>query len=343
MDERFTFSVLRLDEVDEVQFNKPMNKAVFTTIPWIRYIAEDSNAIPYIIEISDREGLIGYFTGLKFSKFGVKMFASPFEGWSTCYMGIDLIREVKKEDILKPLCEYIYKELDCVYIEITDRDINIESAEKNGYIFNTIETLELPISMTDESLFKLFKTDCRNFIRQFERRGATIEVANPDDNFAEEYYVQLKDVFAKQGLVPTYSIDKVKCLLRNMSKTDNVLCLRVRDPEGNSIATSIFFGFNEKFFFWGGASYRSGQHYRPNEYMIWTAIKYWRDRGVTTFDMVGVRDYKRKFGSHEEAYAKVIFTKYKILISLRNMAKKAFFVLLRFRGMLSIKEREGTK
>ena len=255
-------------------------------------------------------------------------------------MGFDFVHDANRMDILPTLCEFLYREFKCSYIEVTDRTISIEEAEKYGFVYIPVHTLELEIDRTDEELFNVFKSDCRNFIRQFERRGATIEIAEPNDIFAEEYYCQLEDVFAKQGLVPNYSCKKVKCILKHLKDTDNVLCIRVRDQEGNSIATSIFFGYNNKFYFWGGASYRSGQHYRPNEYMIWTAIKYWRDRGCSTFDMVGVRDYKRKFGPHEEVYAKLIFTKYPILLPLRNMAKKAYFTLLKVKGLVRNKNKK---
>lgn len=83
------------------------------------------------------------------------------------------------------------------------------------------DTLELEIDKTDEELFKVFKTDCRNFIKQFERGDASIEIAKPNDTFAEEYYNQLEDVFAKR-LVPTYSLKKVKCLIRHMKDSGNI-------------------------------------------------------------------------------------------------------------------------
>ncbi len=157
-----------------------------------------------------------------------------------------------------------------------------------------------------------------------------MEIAEPNDDFAEEYYKQLENVFAKQGLVPTYSLNKVKCLFRHMKGGGNILCLLVKDPDGKAIASLIFFGYKKKFF-GGGVSYRFGQHYRLNEYMIWTAIKYWRDRWCKIFDMVGVRDYKKKFGSYTELYAKIIIPKFKILFILRNIAKNLYFILLKLK------------
>lgn len=330
----YEFTVVSLEDLDMDEFDSAPDKSVFTTKEWIEYIAEDSGAKPMIIRITLKNQFIGYFTGLVFSKFGIKMVGSPFEGWSTCFMGLDLNVDVDRLDVYTQLSKFLYKTCRCLYIEINDRFVDLKEADERGYVTLPANTLEVEIDKTDEGLFKIFKTDCRNFIRQFERRGASIEIAEPNDEFAEEYYHQIEDVFAKQGLVPTYSVDKVKCLFRHMKNTDNILCLQVRNPEGKSIATSVFFGFKERFFFWAGASYRPEQHYRPNEYMIWTAIKYWRDRGCKIFDMVGVRDYKKKFGSHEEVYTKLVFTKYKGLLCMRNQAKKVYFAMLKVKGFI---------
>lgn len=331
----FKITEIAKEDLDIAEYENLPGKSVFTTMGWLAFIQEDSKVEPLFLRLTQGQKLIGYFTAMIQKSFGFRIIASPFAGWSTCYMGFDLAdTSVNKLDLIPCVADYLFKVKKAHLVEISDRDITVEDARTRGYITGVSDTLELEIDRTDEELFKVFKTDCRNFIRQFERRGATLEYAIPDDTFAQEYYTQLQDVFAKQGLVPTYSLEKVKCLLRNLRHSGNVLCLRVTDPEGKCIATSIFPGYNGKFFFWGGASYRSGQHYRPNEYMLWTAIRYWRDKGFTMFDMVGVRDYKRKFGSHEVQYAHISLARNGMIITLRNLAKKAFFFLLKVKGTL---------
>lgn len=331
----FTVTEIAKEALNLQEYENLPGKSVFTTREWLEFIQEDSKVKPLFLRITREETLVGYFTAMIQKSYGFRIIASPFAGWSTCYMGFDLAdSSVNKLDLIPCVTEYLFRVKKAHLIEITDRDISVEDARERGYRTSAAETLELEIDRTDEELFKVFKTDCRNFIRQFERRGATLEYAEPDDTFAQEYYTQLQDVFAKQGLVPTYSLEKVKCLLRNLRQSGNVLCLRVRDPEGNCIATSIYPGYNGKFFFWGGASYRSGQHYRPNEYMLWTAIRYWREKGFTMFDMVGIRDYKRKFGSHEVYYAHISLARSKIIFWLRNAAKKAFFFMLKVKGTM---------
>ena len=326
----YSFQKLLLNQLDVEEFCAFPNKTVLTTPAWIRFIEEDSKAEPYILRITKGDELVGYFTGLKTKKLGLHIIASPFPGWSTQYMGFDVYDTALKCKILPELVDFIMKNEKCGYIEIHDKDIDpVELkvyAEKHKYKMKMCDTLELNIDGDDAFLYKNMKTDCRNFINQFERRGAVLEYATPDDSFAKEYYEQLIDVFAKQNLVPTYTVEKVKCLLRNLADSGEVLCLRVREPEeGKSIATSIFLGFNKRMFFWGGASLRPYQKYRPNEYMIYTAMKYWRDKGCTEFDMVGNRPYKKKFGSWEFQYPSIIIPKYRILIPLKDMAAKLYY------------------
>lgn len=326
----------RFEKVDFQHFSETTvdqfpEKTIYATEDWYKYLQLDCHVKPVIIHIFQDEQPIGYFYGGEIRKFGLKIIASPFSGWSTCWMGFETIPGVNKLDLINPLWNYLTRECGYFYGEIIDRDFSVEDVENRGFICEALPSLDLRIDRTDEELFKIFKTDCRNFIRQFERRGASIEIAKPDAVFAEEYYDQLRDVFAKQGLSPSCSLDKVKHIMAVFGKTDKILCLRVRDPDGRSIASSIFFGFNKKCFYWGGASYRPDQHYRPNEYMIWTAIRYWRDHGCTVMDMVGDRSYKHKFGPEPVSYALIYLTKYPILITMRNLAKKFFWQCLRIK------------
>lgn len=338
----YIFKPICIDSIDIEEYHSFPNKSVLTTLEWLRFIQEDSQITPYIVKIEDgSKGLVGYFTGGIIKKFGVKILGSPFPGWSTPYMGLDVVDSSKKGQILCELIPFVLEDSKCWYLQIIDRDFDRSELEafksQMGFQLFSSETLELKIEENDELQYKRMHTSCRNFINQFTRRGASIEVATPNDDFAEEYYDQLCDVFAKQDLVPTYTVDKVKCLLKHLSSTDSVLCLRVRDPEGKSIATSIFPAFNKKMFFWGGASYRESQHFRPNEYMIYRAIHYWRERGCTLFDMVGNRKYKLKFGSELVTYPAVVVTKYSFLIPLKNIASRLYYFSGKLLWKLKIK------
>src|SRR5947209_17520822 len=80
---------------------------------------------------------------------------------------------------------------------------------------------------------------CRRNIRKAERNAVIVEEADSPD-FADDYHAQLRDVFAKQGLVPTYGVDRARALVSCVHPAGRVFLLRARNPAGRCIATGTF-------------------------------------------------------------------------------------------------------
>ena len=151
---------------------------------------------------------------------------------------------------------------------------------------------------SEEEIWAGMKSSCRTAIRKAERSGVVIEEAS-DIEFADDYYAQLEDVFAKQSLVPPYDVERIRELIRHVHPTGRLLLLRARNPEGDCIATGIFPAMSRSMHFLVGASWRDQQRLCPNEPLMWHAIKYWKGRGVRACDLGGYMSYKRKWGGHE--------------------------------------------
>jgi hypothetical protein len=330
----YNFRLLSVNDLNSIQQYNIWNINIFSTKEWISFIEIDQEAKPIIIEIERNKLRIGYFIALKKKILGISIIGSPFRGWSTCFMGFVLDESEKAELILPEIAKYLFKEIKCHYIEIIDRNLNPDNISKIEFNRKMLESLEMRIDKSEEALLSEMKPDCRNFLRQFEKRGATIEIAEPNEQFADEYFDELKDVFSKQNLIPTYTSNKIKRLIFCLKDSSMLLCLRVLNNEGKPIASSIFIGFKEKFFYWGGASLREFQSFRPNEAMIWYAIKYWKGRGCKIFDMMGVRDYKLKFGAKKVQYYMIMIAKYPFLIWARNMGEKAFYAINNVHGKM---------
>ncbi|MBZ9689216.1 GNAT family N-acetyltransferase [Clostridium estertheticum] len=328
----YSFEVIDIDDVNIEEYYGFENKVLFTTMEWLDFIKINQKAKPVIIRITKNSNFVGYFTGLLFSRFGIRIFGSPFDGWTTGYMGFDVLDGYDKVDLIEPVSKFLFRNFKCLYIQIVDRFIEQNQLKNTKYHYTISKSIELNIDKTDEELLKVFKDTCGRLIRQFERRGAIIEIAEADEEFAIEYYEQLEEVFAKQNLVPTYRVSKVLDLFNSLNN-NQLLCLRVRNPEGKGIATSIFVGLNQRFYFWGGASFREFQSYRPNEYMIWYAIKYFREKGYKYFDMYGERDYKNKFCPDKISYPCIMISRLPILFTLKDLAKKLYWFLLKIKGL----------
>ena len=309
------------------------DRTVFQTRPWLDFIAESQGATPVLAELRNRDDVVGYFTGLTFSKFGMKVLGSSFPGWTTPYIGFNLQAGTPCRDALQALEKFAWEELKCLHMEVSDPNFNFEDCEGLGFKSEYYGSYRTDLTRSEDELFNSMESACRRCIRKAEKSGVQIEEAH-DLGFADEYYAQLKDVFAKQGLVPTYTVERVRSLVRNVGSTGNVLLLRARDPQGKCIATGIYPGFNKIAEFWGNASFRSHQSLRPNEACHWYALRYWKKRGAEIFDWGGEGTYKEKYGCKPHRVPWFSKSKYQIVGTLRDEARNMFARKQKFLGWL---------
>ena len=296
---------------------------VFHTPAWLAYVAETQGGTPVLATLTDGREPVGYFAGLIIRRFGARILGSPFPGWGTEYMGFQLCEGVSRKEAAKALIAYAFDELHCLHLEFRDR--SFEAADVEGLGFDVRTTLGYEIDLTPPESEILGRMDhgCRWSIRKAARMGITIEEAH-DEGFADDYYAQLQDVFAKQRLVPPYGRDRVRTLIRLLLPTGMLLLLRARDSEGRCVATGIFPGANSRMLFWGGASWRQFQSLRPNELLMWHALQYWKLRGARCCDMGGGGDYKRKYGPFEIRVPHFVKSRLPLVAQARDAARRLF-------------------
>jgi hypothetical protein len=309
------------------------DRTVFQTREWLQFVAESQSAKPLLVELRENGKVVGYFTGLTFSRFGLKILGSSFPGWTTPYMGFNLLPGVPRAAALAAVEKLAWQELKCVHIEISDPYFTVEDGQPLGFSCEFYTSYRSDLSKSEDELFRAMDSACRRCVRKAEKSGVSIEEAH-DLGFADEYYRQLEDVFAKQGLVPTYTVDRVRTLIRNLEPTGRLLLLRARDADGRCIATGIFPGFNKIAEFWGNASFRSSQIVRPNELMQWYVMRYWKRCGIEVYDWGGEGKYKEKYGCVVHPVPWFTKSRYPIVARLRNEAKKMYERKQRFRGWL---------
>lgn len=327
---------LQLTLADWGQLQSTFNdRTIFTTPAWLSFLAESQKAVPVFAEIVAGKRAVGYFAGLIFSALGVKILGSPMPGWSTSYMGPNLCAGVSRPDALRAIVRCAFEQWGCAHVELMDRGISCDDAAALGYAFRRFAGFEIDLSQSEERLFSGMTSACRRCIRSADKRGVVIEEAQ-DDQFVDDYFDQLLDVFRRQGLVPSYGRERVWSLVRHHRGTERLLLLRARDPEGQCIATGIFPAMNDTMYFWGGASWRASQRYRPNEALQWYAIRYWKASGIRRYDMGGGGEYKRKYGGNDIVIPWVRVSKYAGLETLRTAARHVVSWSQLLRGRVSV-------
>jgi hypothetical protein len=315
------------------------DRTIFQTREWVRFVSESQKAEPVLAEFHDGGEIVGYFTGLTFARFGVKVLGSSFPGWTTPYMGFNLVKEVSRASALQALEVAVWDALKCLHMEVSDPNFRFEDGQNLGFQCAAYSSYRTDLTKTEDEIFNSMDSACRRCIRKAEKSGVTIEEAH-DLAFADEYYEQLKDVFAKQNLVPTYDVERVRSLIKHLEPSGRILLVRARDVDGKCIASGIFPGYNKIAEFWGNASFRSSQILRPNEYIQWYVMRYWKSRGVSVYDWGGGGTYKEKYGCVAHSVPWFTKSRYQVVSKLRDGAKKAFEQKQRFLGWLQSKRVE---
>jgi len=295
---------------------------IYQTPAWLTFLSQTQNGEPIVAALREGSVTIGYFTGMIVRKFGVRILGSPFPGWSTDYMGFALSAGAGRPQAVQALLDFAFEELRCVHLEMMDRNLTLRDLDGLGVQYRVLRGFEIDLTSDEDELFANMTSACRRCIRKAEKEGVVVEEAH-DPEFADEYYAQLKDVFAKQSLVPTYRIERVRQLITHVYPTGRLLLLRARDRGGRCIATGIFPHMNGVMYFWGGASWRHHQFLRPNEAIQWHAMKIGKQKGLQTYDMGGGGEYKRKYGGREIEVPWFSKSKYPWIRYLRDIAQQS--------------------
>ncbi|MET0418841.1 MAG: GNAT family N-acetyltransferase [Actinoplanes sp.] len=300
------------------------DRLIFHTEPWLRFVAESQRAEPVLATVTDGGATVGHFTGLLTKRYGLRILGSPMAGWTTSYVGFNLDPAVPRRGALEALMPFAFDDLGCAHLEIRDRGLTETDMVGLGLRWSAAPTAVIDVTPPEDALFGAMASACRRNIRKAARSGVVIEEVNGDPAFAGEFYDQLRDVFAKQNLVPTYAIERVRALVRHLDPAGHLLLLRARDASGRCIATAVLPWYHRTMYFWGGASYREHQHLRPNEALIWYALRWAREHGVTEFDFVGGNAYKAKYGTTEVPVPWARRSRSPLVAGLRDAAKQAF-------------------
>ncbi|MCX6834769.1 MAG: GNAT family N-acetyltransferase [candidate division Zixibacteria bacterium] len=328
-------SIARMHDPPWNRLDQLPDRTIGQSREWLHFISATQDAEPVVAVIRHGDQAVGWFTGLMVRKFGFRILGSPFPGWTTSYMGFNLSEGVDRGDVMEALFEFAFRDLGCVHVELMDRHIPLDLVRSRRIAHRVFRGYEIDLTQNENSLFSNMDSSCQRCIRKAEKTGVAIQLST-DADFAADYYNQLRGVFARQRLVPTYPIERVESLIRHLSPSGRLLLLRARDADNRCIATGIFPAFNDTMYFWGGASRREYQHLRPNESIHWFAMRYWKERGIAKYDMGGGGEYKKKYGGAEIAVPWVRKSRNTFFPILRELARMMHTMRQHIRGLRTL-------
>jgi hypothetical protein len=339
------FHLLDSSQVDWGKLDTFEDRLVYQTREWMEFLADTQRATPVFAALQDGSTSVGYFSGLIFRLAGIRILGSPFPGWTTPCIGFNLLPGIPRRQALQALERFAFQELKCLHVEVSDRFLCAEDGMRLGFSCKIYDCLETNLTLSEAELFRKLSNHCRTNIRKGEKNGVLIEEAH-DEHFADDYYDQLKDVFAKQNLIPTFDRDRTKKLIHHLLPTGRLLLLRAYSREGKCVGTSIYVAANNVAEYWGSASFKSTQYLKPNDVLQWYAIRYWKRRGMRLLSWGPRNAFKEKLAVNPVSVAWFRKSRFAMMDSFRQCAKSMFDFRQRLLGNLHIKpeprEKVGT-
>jgi CelD/BcsL family acetyltransferase involved in cellulose biosynthesis len=268
---------------------------VFHSVEWLAFLHASQGAEPVIAVVRANGVPIGYFVGAIVRRFGIRILGSPLRGWTTTNMGFLLDPGADRRAAAEALVAFAFGELGCHHVELSDRYLTSENMTGATLLHEAGPGFRLDLQQTEDQILRGMRRTTRQEIGKAVRAGLRVEVG-PDERFAMDYYRFLTAVFARQGLAPTYGIERVRDLLHSLGASGQLLALRVIAPDGRTIGTGISVGRGSIAYAWGMAFDREDQEHHAIELLWWESIRYWKSRGALTFEFGGGGEYKAKYG-----------------------------------------------
>ena len=313
---------------------------IYHSSAWMAFLHETQPGRPVWARVHENGRPIGFFAGRVLRKYGLRILGSPLPGWTTHYMGPILEGDRPFSlDILRGLDDWVFRSLRCVHFETLSPDVPVGLMESLGYKTHAFHSFLLDLRQDETSLFRKFNKGCKWSIHKAQREGLTFEEGG-DEEFIQDYYAQLVEVFARQRLPPTYPPSRVEALLRHLRK-ERVLFTRIRHPDGRCLATGIVPYDSRSAYLWGAASWRNGQKHCPNELLQWHLMRRLRELQIPFYDFGGGGEYKAKYRGARICVAWFYKSRYKPLAKARDLYQSAFYARQRLKGWFNMAGASG--
>jgi hypothetical protein len=276
---------------------------------------------------------VGYFCTLKVRKMMLlSIYGSPLGGTGTNYMGPIVNKDADQSELISALIELCMKR-GIAHFELSHDWLDPAVMESHGFTVYKGVTHVCALPTSEETAWSHLKSTCRNRIRNAEKSGLVVEMTH-DPSIVDHYYAQLREVYAKQGMMVPFSKDRPRSLFEHLLPSNRIFPVWVKHQD-MVIAAGLFPHDARCVYFWGAASWLRHQHLCPNELLHWTVMRLAISRGIPLYNMCGgTSQFKNKFGGSDVPYNNYSWSAFPFLRRARQMYRSAHFVKLKMVGRL---------
>ena len=280
---------------DELLLNS-QNPSFFHTSAWLRVLVESYKYNPFYFAIIKNDQFKVLIPMMEVSTVGMRKRGVSLPFSDTCPIILDAgysFNAVQKE------IHCFGKEKGWKYVEYRDDKYFSNDASPLVSFYNH----SLILDNDPDLLFNNFNSVTRRNIRKAQRENLKIEIGdNPE--FIRNYYLLHCKTRKKHGIPPQpfYFFNNIyKHIIEKKMGTVFLVSLN-----NSFIAGMVFFHFAKEAIYKYGASIERYQSLRPNNLIMWEAVKFYSDKGYKSIDLgrtdiqhEGLRHFKNGWNTIE--------------------------------------------
>ena len=314
------------------------NHRIAHTSAWIRSLEDTGFGRPHFLVLEKEGEVVGCLPGLVAEVGPLRLFGSPPPASQTVSMGPAFDeRRTTTAEIVEAVVPYLERRLGVHHIEIMSPDLDPGAMLALGFQGEPWPSYRVRLFPGDEArTLKGLKDSARRNVARGRKLGLEVRF-EVDEQFVTEHYAQLRQVYLRGGHAINFGIERVLECFRRMRAAGNLLAVSVYLPDkATSIASGIFTIEGSELLLWTWAHREEHRWYRPTELMTWTVMQRALAAGCETFDLMGLGEFKTKFGAErDDRKYRWIRSRYRWLGQMRHLAARGMHLQQVMRGRLA--------
>jgi hypothetical protein len=300
------------------------NYRVVHTLPWIRSLEASGFGRPVFLVVEKDGEVVGCLPGLVAEVGPLRLFGSPPPASQSASMGpvFDDSR-ITAAELMDVVLPYLERDLGAHHSEVMSPDLDPATMLALGFRGEPWPTYRVPLFPGNETrAFKNLKDSARRNISRAVKQGLEVRFES-DESFVDEHYRQIREVYVRGGHAVNFGRQRVLECFRRMRDAGTLVAVSVYLPNRVSIATGMFTIEGSELLLWTWAHRTKYRWHRPTELMTWSVMQRAMQAGCVTFDLMGLGDFKTKFGAElDDRKYRWVRSRYRWLAGMRDLAAK---------------------
>jgi Acetyltransferase (GNAT) domain len=301
------------------------NHRVVHLTAWVRSLEASGFGHPLFLIFEKGGEIVGCMPGMVSEVGPFRLFGSPPPASQSVSMGptFDPAR-VTTAELMEVVVPFLEGRLGVHHMEIMSPELDPASMLGLGFRGEPWPTYRVRLFPGDEKrTLKGLKESARRNVARGLKLGLEVRFES-EMSFVDEHYDQIREVYVRGGHAVNFRHQRVLHCFRSLRDAGNLIAVSVYHPDdGVSIASGMFSIEGKELVLWTWAHRFKYRWHRPTELMTWTVMQRALTMGCESFDLMGLGDFKTKFGAElDQRKYRWVRSRYRWLTGMRDLAAK---------------------